>query len=46
MKDNNFSVKRQIRKVEKEYVAEHYEMLKEKEKKLKTMGIDFNSGLK
>ena len=31
--------------MEKEEINEHYKMLKEKEKKLKTMGIDFNSGM-
>ena len=44
-KYNNFSIKRIVKRLEKEEINEHYKMLKEKEKKLKTMGIDFNSGM-
>jgi len=46
MKYNNFSIKKQIRKIEKQEICRHYKMLADKERQLIKMNIDFNSGRK
>ena len=41
---NNFSIKKQIRRIQKQESEEYYKFLAEKAKKLDRMSIDFNSG--
>lgn len=41
---NNFSIKKQIRRIQKQESEEHYKFLAEKAEKLDRIGINFNSG--